>query len=169
MKKHVFLSVLAALALSGCKTAYTWTSPVPDGKRTVCVPTFRNESDITELGPVVARQVLREFQREGTFRLATPESAAVEVQGVIRSAATSYDGGARNIGNRLNDYRFSLQAEVSVIDRIDGKVVVENRIYKAERVFAATQDLMTGRRDASGRLAEELARQIVDDVLAHQW
>jgi hypothetical protein len=28
---------------------------------------------------------------------------------------------------------------------------------------------MTSRRDASGRLAEELARQIVDDVLDMKW
>lgn len=169
MTKHVFLTVLAALALAGCKTPYTWTSSVPDGKRTVCVPTFRNESDVTELGTVVSRQVLREFQREGTFRLAKPESAAVEVQGVIRSSSTRYEGGGRNIGNRMNNYRFSLRADVSVVDRIDGKVVIDNRTYVAETVFASTQDLMSSYRDASGRLAEEVARQIVDDVLAHQW
>ena len=44
-----------ALALvAGC-TAYTWTSPIPAEMRTVAVPTFRNESNVTEMGNVVTR------------------------------------------------------------------------------------------------------------------
>jgi hypothetical protein len=37
--------------------------------RTVSVPTFRNETDVVELGAIAARQTLREFQREGTFAI----------------------------------------------------------------------------------------------------
>jgi hypothetical protein len=168
MRATVFL-FLTAMMVAGCKTTYSWTSAVPADRRTISVPVFRNESDVTALGGTVSRQILREFQREGTFRLASAEAAAVEVQGVIRSAKSSYQGGARQVANRVNDYRFILQAEVSVVDRISGKVLVDNRVYTAETIFAGTQDLMTGRRDASGRLAEDLARQIVDDVLACQW
>ena len=112
------------------------------------MPVFRNESEVTELGSVVTRQVLREFQREGSFRVSSPADAAVEVQGIIRSAVSRYDGGGRHIGNRTFNSRLTLTAEAD---------------------FLATQDLMTGRRDASGRLAEDLARQIVDDVLAYHW
>lgn len=160
---------LAAAALSGCKTAYVWTSGVPSDRRTISVPVFRNESEVTELGSVVTRQVLREFQREGSFRVSSPADAAVEVQGIIRSAVSRYDGGGRHIGNRTFNSRLTLTAEVSVVDRVSGRVLVDNRTYTAEADFLATQDLMTGRRDASGRLAEDLARQIVDDVLAYHW
>lgn len=169
MTRRTVCLLLLAAVLSGCRTSYVWTSAVPAEKRTVSVPVFRNESAETELGSVVSRQILREFQREGTFRLSTPAAAAVEVQGVIRRAESAYEGGARRIGNRFNNYRFRLVADVSVIDRVGGKVLIDNRPYTAETVFASSQDLMTGRRNASGRLAEELARQVVDDVLAYPW
>ena len=51
--------------------------------RTVSVPTFRNETDVLELGAVATRQTLREFQREGTFRIASQDDAALEVQAVL--------------------------------------------------------------------------------------
>ena len=43
---------------------------------------------------------------------------------------------------------------------------MDNRIYSASAPFAAGQDVTTAQRDATGRLMEDLARQIVDDVLA---
>ena len=161
--------MLSALAFAGCRTSYSWKSGVPADLRTVTVPTFRNESDITELGSIATQQILREFQREGTFKIAGPDDAAVEVQGVIKSAAASFGGGNRKTGMRLGDYRFAAAAEVSVVDRRNGRVLVDNRRYSAEAVFASEFDLSTAMRNASGRLAEDLARQIVDDVLAVQW
>ena len=49
MRKILFV-IVPVLALAGCRTSYSWTSDVPKNLRTVSVPTFRNESDITELG-----------------------------------------------------------------------------------------------------------------------
>ena len=39
----------------------------------------------------------------------------------------------------------------------------------AETTFFSDTDIVTARRDASGRLAEDLARQIVDDVAGYKW
>ena len=82
MKTKLFaVSVLLSCAvLSGCKTGYQWTSKVPEDLRTISVPTFRNESGVTELGAVATRQLLREFQREGTFKIRHVGDAAVEVR-----------------------------------------------------------------------------------------
>jgi hypothetical protein len=169
MKRVLAAAIVSVLALAGCRTSYSWKSQVPADLRTVAVPNFRNESDMTELGPVVTQQVLREFQREGTFKIANVDNAAVEVQGVIRSAAASFSGGSRKTGMRVSDFRYSVKAEVSVIDRKSGRVLVDNRVYFAEAMFASGIDFPTAKRNASGRVAEDLARQIVDDVLAVQW
>jgi hypothetical protein len=134
--------------------------------RTVSVPTFRNESDLQEAGAVAARQVLREFQREGTFSVRGPDDAALQVQGTIKSVGgglVSYD---RRHGLRLGGQEIVAKAIVSVVDKRKGKVLVDNRVYSAVASFAAGQDVTTAQRDASGRLMEDLARQIVDDVLA---
>ena len=149
--KKILPMALAAFALAGC-ASYRWTSPVPSDMRTVCVPTFRNESDVVEIGAVAARQVLREFQREGTFKIAPADEAAIEVQGVVKFASAAL-----------------IHFKRTVTDRRSGKVVVNNRRYVAETTYFSDTDIATARRDASGRAVEDLARQIVDDVTSCRW
>lgn len=160
--------VLAALALSGC-ASYTWRSSVPAEMRTVSVPTFLNESEVTELGSVVTRQVLREFQREGTMRIAPQGRSAIEVQGVVKTSGSSLVAYERKTGTRNREHVLKVTALVSFIDKKAGKVVVNDRKYSASASFVAYDDILTAERDASGRIAEELARQIVDDVLSQNW
>ncbi len=171
MKTKLFaVSVLLACAvLSGCKTGYQWTSKVPEDLRTISVPTFRNESGVTELGAVATRQLLREFQREGTFKIRHVGDAAVEVQGVLEKSGLNYLGGDRRGGERFNNYSFTVEAKVTVVDKKHGRVLIDNKPYRATTSLLATQDVGTAKRDASGRLADDLARQIVDDVLAMPW
>jgi len=172
MRKILSLSLIAfaaSLAFCGCITAYKWTSSVPEKMRTVCVPTFRNNSDVTELGSVVSRQILREIQREGTFKIKRQDDAAVEVQGTIVSASSGYGAGDRRAGARLAEFVFTVVAEVSVIDRVNGKVLIGNRRYTAKTTYVINNDQLTGERNASGRAAENLALQVVDDLTAMQW
>ena len=161
--------ILACLALCGCGTGYRWRPAVPHDMRTVSVPTFRNESDVQEIGAIAARQVLREFQREGTFAVRPAGDAALEVQGTIVSA---YSGGGafnRRAGMRLSACEFLAEAKVSVVDKRRGKVRVDSRKYTARTTYTASQDATTAMRDATGRLMEDLAQQVVDDVLALQF
>ena len=162
-------SFLLLLALCGCGTGYNWRSSVPEEVRTVSVPTFRNESNVSELGAVSTRQLLREFQREGTFRIRTTGDAALEVQGVIKSASFGTMAYDRRIYGRLAASSCSAVAEVSVIDKRDRKVLVDNRQYVATTTFTSRQDRTTAMRDASGRLADDLARQVVNDLLNLKW
>ena len=107
--------VLVALCVTcGCGTSYSWRSSVPEEMRTVSVPTFRNESAVSELGAVATRQILREFQREGTFRIRRAGDAALEVQGVVKSASFSTLAYDRKIYGRLAASEFRAEAEVSV-------------------------------------------------------
>ena len=166
--KKILPTVIAALALAGCAN-YRWTSPVPADMRTVNVPTFRNETDLLELGAVATRQVLREFQREGTFKIASADDAAIEVQGVIKSASVGRIYFKREMSMRAYEQRLVVSADVSFIDRRNGKVMVNNRKYTAETTYFSDTDMATARRDASGRAAEDLARQIVDDMTSCRW
>lgn len=166
--KRILASGVLCLVL-GCGTSYSWRSSVPEGMRTVSVPTFRNESNVVELGAIASRQILREFQREGTFKVRTVGDAALEVQGVIKSAQPASAGYDRRSGLRMASYNFTATAEVSVIDKRKGKVLVDNRRYQAQAVFTAGQDRTTAMRDASGRLMDDLSRQVVDDILNLKW
>lgn len=162
--RHVLLAALAAAA-AGCGT-YTWRPSVPQEMRTVCVPVFRNEGAVASLGDEVARQVLRELQREGTFRIARPDEAAVEVQGSVKAGDPDVVAYERRTGSRIRERSLKATATVSFIDKRSGKVLVDGRRYSARVTFASGEDTLTGARDASARLAEELAREIADDLVA---
>ena len=153
------------LGLGGC-ASYTWTSAVPEEYRTIAVPVFENRTKDAELGPIAAQYTRREVQRDGTFKLKRTGRAAIELQGVIvsaRRAALTYD---RSLGTRANSYRYIVTAEISVIDKKNGKVLLDNRRYVAETSFLTQNDLLTGQRNAAARIGQDLGRQIVDDLVA---
>lgn len=164
--RTVVIALAPLLALAAGCASYSWRPSVPADKRTVVVQSFINESDVTELGDVVARQVLREFQREGTYRIASVADCAVEVQGVVKNSRQHLVAYERKTGLRNREHSLSVVAEVSFINKRTGQVIVNDRRYRAHTTFLAGDDILTARRDASGRIAEDLARQIVDDALA---
>ncbi|MBQ6138028.1 MAG: hypothetical protein IJI73_11760 [Kiritimatiellae bacterium] len=164
MKYRTAALARAALALGGC-ASYRWTPGVPAEMRTVSVPVFRNESGVTGLGARVSAQVLREFQREGTFEVRDAGDSAIEVQGVVKSDDAGVVGYERRTGQRNIERRLRVTALVSVIDKRAGRVLVNDRKYVAKTTFASAGDQLTAERDASGRIAEEFAREIVDDLL----
>ncbi len=168
MNRRLLLGILALTCVCGCRN-YSWRSWIPEDMRTVSVPVFVNRTDVTEFGPIAARQVLREFQREGTFTIKTNAEAALEIQGEITrigGSAVSYN---RRAGLRHASYDFTADVEVSIIDKRKGRVVIDRRKYVARTTYAANQDVLTARRDAANRLAEDLARQVVDDTLSLEW
>lgn len=166
---RVFLVLLLAGSLAGC-SSYKWKSSVPKEKRSVFVPVFRNDSEVTELGNVITRQVLREFQREGTFQISTPEDCALEIQGIISSTSLRrVNSSLRDNSNRRTERRFSAEVVVSFIDKKSGEVLVNNRRYTGRTTFYGDYDVLTLQRNASGRIAEDIAGQILDDVLSLEW
>jgi len=169
MKTVRRMSVLLLLALAAGCGAYRWRSDVPAGMRSISVPVFRNEGNLTGLGGEVARQVLREIGREGTFRIAADDDAAIEVQGSVSASSPTVLAYERKTGARNREHALTATAVVSFVDRRAGKVLVEDRRFTARTTFLAGDDVLTGERDAEGRLAEDLARQIVDDLLAYRW
>ena len=142
-----------ALALSGC-VGYAWRSSVPQEKRSVFVGVFKNKSDITGVGNAVARQVAREFQREGTYRLSARDSAALEIQGTVDSVSSSLVALNRQTGHLHREYRMKGVARVSFIDRKAGRILVDDRVYNAYATFLNASDMITSKKDASERLAD---------------
>ena len=144
MKTVVRIAVSSLLALAAGCGAYRWRTDVPADMRTVSVPVFRNEGNLTGLGGEVARQVLRELEREGTFRIAAGGEAAVEVQGSVSSASPKVVAYERKTGARNREHALSATAKVSFVDRRAGRVLVEDRRYTARTTFL-------GRRRPHGR------------------
>ena len=166
MKSVILTATLAALALAAGCAGYTWGTSVPEEYRMVAVPVFENLTQVSELGPLVAQQTLREFQREGTFKVARSEDAAIEVQGVLRKMdreGVSYDRGR---GMRATEYHYEILAEVTYVDKRNGKVLLERKGIKAETTFLTQNDQLTGQKNAATRIAQDIAVQVVNEALA---
>lgn len=168
MKIRSLIFLLPALLLCGCAN-YRWTSRVPEEIRTVAVPVFQNRSDAAELGAITTQYTLREFQREGTFSIRRSGGASIEVQGAIVKAERRPVAFQRGYGMRAREYRYYVTAEITLVDKDNGKVLQSGRKYMAETTFMVQGDLLTGQRDAAPRIAAELARQIVDDVVSYPY
>ncbi len=168
MKLRACLLLIPTLILCGCAN-YRWTSRVPEEIRTVAVPVFENRTQSAELGPIVTQYTLREFQREGTFSIRRAGASSIEVQGAIVKTERTPISYTRGYGMRAGEYRYYVTAEVSIVDKDGGKVLQDGRKYVAETTFMVQNDLLTGQRNAAQRIAAELARQIVDDVVSYPY
>ncbi|MBO5647231.1 MAG: hypothetical protein J6S30_00480 [Kiritimatiellae bacterium] len=168
MKFYVVVFCALAIALSGCAN-YTWKSSVPQENRAVFVGVFKNTSNVTGIGNSIARQVAREFQREGTYKLSAMDNAVLEIQGTVDTVSSSLVALNREVGMMHREYRMTGVAKVSFIDKKAGRVLVDNRVYKAYTTFLNSGDMITSKKDASERLAEDFAKQIVDDALTLNW
>ena len=163
------LGCLLAGTVCGCASSYAWKPSVPQEVRRVTVSTFRNESDVSEAGAVATRQLLREIQREGTFRLCASDEAALDIQGVVKSVSAAMLAYDRRTGASAAAYECRARVEVSVVDRRTRRVVISSRPYEASVGFTAREDLTTAMRDVTGRVMDDLSRRIVDDMLSTKW
>lgn len=168
--KCKYIVVLSLLALmTGCATSYSWKSNVPSTARKITVTTFRNESDLAEIGSLATRQILRELQREGTFKIVSTDEATLEIQGTVTKVSSSTVGHDRRQQMRLSASELKAVVEVTVVDRRNGTLLIDNRKYKPTVSFTTLQDKSTAERDAAGRLADELSKMVVDDLLNLKW
>ena len=95
--------------------------------------------------------------------------AAVEIQGVVKSAGSTVGAYDRVTELALNAYNYTAVAEVSVIDKRSRKVLADNLKFRATVQFTSRRDLSTAMRNASDRLMDDLSRQIVDSLLSLKW
>lgn len=161
------IAFASALLFAGGCAHYRFSSSVPEELRTISVPVFENASGYPEIDAVVSQYVLREFQREGTFKISSTENASLKLLGKLVKTELhplNYD---RNYGSRTSEYRYALEAEITLVERGTGKLLLDAVPVKANTTFLTHGDMLTGMQDAYPRIAKELSRSIVDAVLAH--
>lgn len=162
----VVAAAIALLFSAGC-TSYRFRSSVPNELRTLAVPVFENDSGFPEIDAVVTQYVLREFEREGTFKISAVDHASLKLLGKLERTslqALNYD---RNYRSRTSEYRYTLTAKITLVERATGKLLIDDLPIKANTTFLTHGDMQTGMQDAQSRIAKELARAITDAVLAH--
>ena len=161
------LTLTALLFITGC-ASYRFTSKVPAELRSIAVPVFENESDFPELDAIVTQYTLREFQREGTFKIKSTQDAAYKLIGVVTQAKPTALNYNRNYDSRTSEYQHNVIVKITLIEKSTGKVLINDMPINAKTSFLTQGDMLTGIQNASPRIAKELAQSIVDTVLS-QW
>ncbi len=168
MKKFSFLPV-AALLLAGC-AGYHIGPVKPTYLRqvkTIAVPSFRNETLLPQLEVMAANCVIRQFQTDGTYEIASTDNADAILQGTVRSVQRQPFRSL--VGNVLatTEYELDLTMDYTLTDRVTGKVLVKHSATGATSFFVGG-DVQQDEQQALPLAAEKAAVQIVS-YLSEGW
>jgi outer membrane lipopolysaccharide assembly protein LptE/RlpB len=167
VKKAPLLLLLAVL-LQGCG-GYQLGPATPaylKHIKSIAVPTFGNTTLMPRIEVLVTNTVIKQFQQDGTFRIASADSADATLKGEIAAVSRAPARSVR--GNVLSTTEFALVVTVkyTLIGR-DGKVLAPGAVSGSTSFFVG-HDVNTDERQALPLAAEELARHLVSQ-LSEGW
>jgi hypothetical protein len=167
--KKAFSTSLLALLLSGC-AGYHVGPATPAYLRqvhSIAVPTFRNMTLVPRIEVLVTGTVIKQFQQDGTFRIASEDNADATLKGEIVTVGRSPARSVR--GNVLATTEFNLAVRVryTLVGR-DGKTISGPSDAAGSTSFFVGEDVATDERQALPLAAEELAGHLVSQ-LSEGW
>ncbi len=160
---------LAWVACAGC-AGYKLgpTNGLSAREKSVQINPFANQTLEPRLTDAVTSQLRKQFQRDGTFRLATHDDGDIIVSGVI----TRYNRHELTFVPRdivtVRDYRLALTAQVTARDQITGKVILDQPV-SGYTIIRVGDDLTSIERQALPLLAADLARNVTGLLVDGSW
>ena len=167
--KKAFSSLLLALLVGGC-AGYHVGPATPAHLRhikSIAVPTFANTTLVPRIEVLVTGTVIKQFQQDGTFRVASEDQAdailKAEIVTVGRAPARSLRGNVLS----TTEFNLNLSVRYTLIGR-DGKVIGHPGAAGGSTSFFVGSDVSTDERQALPLAAEELAKNLVSQ-LSEGW
>ena len=166
--KKTFALLLLPLLFAGC-LGYQLGPATPGYLRNVhsiAVPTFTNSTLEPRLEVLVTNTTIKQFQQDGTFRIAPADTADATLKAEIVTVGRSPARSVR--GNVLSTTEFNLNLTVkyTLIGR-DGKQLAAGGAGGSTSFFVGS-DVNTDQRQAMPLAAQELARSLVSQ-LSEGW
>jgi hypothetical protein len=167
--KNLLVAALACLGLSGC-LGYHIGPVKPTYLRdvhSIAIPTFENKTLLPRIEVLVTDTVIKQFQQDGTFRIANGGNAdatlKAEIIRVSRSPARSV------VGNVLatSEFNLSLRVRFRIVGP-DGKPLGPPGEVVGTTSFFVGTDVTTDERQALPLASEELANRLVTQ-LSEGW
>jgi hypothetical protein len=160
---------LLALLLSGC-AGYHLGPATPAYLRqihSIAVPTFHNNTLVPRIEALVTTTVIKQFQQDGTFRIANEDNADAILKGEIiilgRSPARSLRGNVL----ATTEFNLSLRVRYTLFGR-DGRTMAGPSEVAGWTSFFVGEDVNTDERQALPLAAEQLAVHLVSQ-LSEGW
>lgn len=138
------------------------------GDKSIQVMPFSNQTLEPRLTDAVTAQLRKQFQHDGTFRLATHDDGDIVVTGII-TKYTRHELSFQPADTlTARDYRLSMTAQVTARDRITGKVVIDQEI-SGFTLIRVGPDLVSAERQSLPLLANDLAKNVTTRLADGSW
>jgi hypothetical protein len=167
--KKAFSILLLAILVGGC-AGYQLGPATPAHLRhikSIAVPTFANTTLVPRIEVLVTSTVIKQFQQDGTFRIAGEDQAdatlKAEIVAVNRSPARSLRGNVLS----TTEFNLNLSVRYTLIGR-DGKTIGNPASAGGGTSFFVGSDVSTDERQALPLAAEEMAKNLVSQ-LSEGW
>lgn len=133
----------------------------------IAVPTFRNETLIPRVDVLVTGTVIKQFQQDGTFRIASEGNADATLKGEILAVGRSPARSVRGNVLATTEFNLALRVRYTLIGR-DGRTVAGPAEATGSTSFFVGDDVATDERQALPLAAEGLAIRLVSQ-LSEGW
>ena len=167
--KIALSTLLLVSLLSGC-AGYHVGPATPAYLRqvhSIAVPTFRNGTLIPRMESLITSTVIKQFQQDGTFRIANENTADATLKGEIVSVGRSPARSVRGNVLATTEFNLALRVHYTLIGR-DGKPLAGPADVYGTTSFFVGEDVSTDERQALPIAAEELAVRLVNQ-LSEGW
>jgi hypothetical protein len=134
----------------------------------IAVPTFDNKTLLPRIAVLVTDSVIKQFQQDGTYRIAGDNQADAILKGEItrlnRAPARSLRGNVL----ATTEFNLYLRVRYSLVERTSGKVLTSPKEVTGTTSFFVGPDITSDERQALPLAAEELATRLVSE-LSEGW
>jgi len=170
MRAPIFLFCALAIFSAGCAGYHLGpVNPnVRAGEKTIEVVPFNNQTLQPRLGDAVTQALRERFQTDATYRLATRNPGDVVVTGVITAYSRRAVSFLKTDVTTAKNYRITVTAHVIARDRETGKILLEKNVNGYSLTQIGTE-LAEAERQSLPLLAEDLARNIVEQITEGSW
>ena len=160
-------AVLAAgVLLGGGCTGYRLGSMLPPGIDTIFVVTFENRTDQPLIEAETTASTIARFQRDGSLRVAASAETADAVLRVVLEEYTLAPLAFDDVRTTsATEYRATIRARFVLTERATDTVIVDSPAVYGEASFDLRGDLSSSKRDVLPEVSEDLARNIVEQVV----
>ncbi|HXX42480.1 MAG TPA: LptE family protein [Chthoniobacterales bacterium] len=172
--KKFFLVALGCVSLAGC-FGYHIGPAKPyylRDVRSIAVPTFGNDTTIPHIEVMVTDTVIKQFQQDGTFRIASNESAdAILKAEVVRINRLPARSVSENV-LQTSEFSLAMRVRYKLVDH-SGKAIAPSAEVTGTTSFFVNYDnnaadIVSDEQQALPLAAEELANHLVTQ-LSEGW
>jgi hypothetical protein len=158
----VLLSIAATV--HGC-LGYRLGTTLPEGIRSIHVPTFVNECGEPDLEFTVTQATIREFRRDGSLKIAAAEEADAILEATLKSFELKPLRYSSDNATEANEYRLTLTVSIALKEKGTGRTLTENTELQGDSTFELEGDIALAKTAALPAAARDLAHDIVESVV----